>query len=68
MLLTEPGGGKFTKRLILRDGYDERFGYGRMWHYPSAAEADGNLYVIYSADAENIGRGAVMSVIPLNKI
>ena len=68
MLLTEPGGGKFTKRLILRDGFDERFGYGKMWHYPSAAEADGKLYVVYSADAENIGRGAVMSVIPLDKI
>jgi hypothetical protein len=36
-----------------------------MWHYPVAHEADGKLYVIYTASVQNPKRGAVVSIIPV---
>ncbi len=65
MFLTEPGGVKFTEGFLLQDGVNPAFGYGQMWHYPVAYEADGKLYVIYTASIENPKRGAVLSAVPL---
>ena len=68
LLLTNREDKKFSKGYILQDGFNERLNYGLMWHYPSAYEADGKLYVIYSADIEGSGRGAVLSVLPIDKL
>jgi len=65
VLFTDPGGVKFTDGFMLQDGVSEQFGYGEMWHYPAAYEADGKLYVIYTASVQNPKRGAVVSAIPL---
>lgn len=65
VFFTEPGGTRFTEGFMLQDGMNPAFGYGQMWHYPVAHEADGRLYVIYTASVENPKRGAMLSVIPL---
>ncbi len=66
ILLTEPDKSVFTEGYILQDGYSDKLGYGdKQWSYPCAYEYDGKLYVIYSVDNE-AGRGAVMSVIPID--
>ncbi len=61
---------RFTKSLLLQDGFSKELGYGNWWHYPSACEMDGKLYVIYSTCmGENVAeRGAALSVIDLSEI
>lgn len=70
IFFSKPGSMKFTKGIVLQDGFSEEFGYGTSWHYPVAHEADGKLYVIYtSCISENwIDRGAALSVIDIEKI
>lgn len=65
VLFTEPGSVKFTDGFMLQNGMSDQFGYGEMWHYPAAYEADGRLYVIYTASVQNPKRGAVVSAVPL---
>lgn len=57
---------RFNKGFIIQSGFSEELGYGYKWSYPSAYEADGKLYVIYTAvlDDDN-RRGAEISVIDL---
>ncbi|NLE12750.1 MAG: exo-alpha-sialidase [Clostridiales bacterium] len=57
---------EFTRGVILQNGYSAELGYGTAWHYPCAYEYDGKLYVIYTVQHETKGRGAALSVIPLN--
>lgn len=68
VFFSQPGTMEFTKELVLQDGFSNRLGFGRMWHYPCAYEYDGKLYVIYSADVSEKDRGAVVSVIDLQQI
>lgn len=65
LYLTKPGEREFSEGYMLADGISEKFGYGQMWHYPVADEADGKLYIIYTASIKNPLRGAVISVVPL---
>ena len=65
VFFTEPGGTVFTEGFMLQDGVNAALGYGKSWHYPVAWEADGKLYVIYTASIEEPKRGAIVSVIPL---
>lgn len=59
---------RFNKGFIIQSGFSEELGYGYKWSYPSAYEADGKLYIIYTAvlDDDN-RRGAVISVIDLKQ-
>ena len=70
IFFSEPGEFVFTKAFLLQDGMSETIGNGiETWQYPCAYEADGNLYVLYSAGkkVDNVfKRGAVISVIPLD--
>lgn len=68
VFFSQAGTMKFTKELVLQDGFSSRFGFGSMWHYPCAYEYDGKLYIIYSADVSEKDRGAVVSVIDLQQI
>jgi hypothetical protein len=58
---------RFTRGIELQNGISPDLGYGAAWHYPVAHEANGNLYVIYTASNPDNTRGAVISVIPLNE-
>ena len=68
ILFTEPGELRFTRGFMLQDNASFGSYNGKQWSYPVAHEADGNLYVIYSAESDAFGksRGAVLSVIPLH--
>ena len=56
----------FTHGYVLQDGFSEKLGYGTAWHYPTACEADGKLYVIYTVNTDDWSRrGAVLSVLDL---
>ncbi len=70
LFLSEPKEEKFSKCIVIQDGFSEKFGFGEVWHYPSAFENDGKLYVIYtvSVDSGWIKRRAVVTVIDLKKI
>ena len=68
IFFSEPGTMRFTKGYILQSGFCEALQYGARWHYPSAYEDKGSLYVIYTVGMENGQRGAAMSVIDLNSI
>lgn len=49
LLLTEPGEAKFTKGLLLQDGYSEELGFGgNQWSYPVCFEDNGRLCMAYS--------------------
>lgn len=51
--------------IALQDGFSKELGYGgTQWSYPAAYEADGKLYVIYTAE-EGKDRGCAISVVPL---
>ncbi len=66
ILFAEPDADIFTVGYTLQDGRSDTLGYGgEQWSYPVAYEYEGNLYVIYSAVSED-GRGAAMSVIPID--
>lgn len=65
VFFSKPGEFKFNEGYLLQDGISQQFGYGQMWHYPVAHEADGKLYVIYTASVQNPKRGAVVSIIPV---
>lgn len=65
VFFAQPGSVKFTEGFMLQDAVSSQLGYGEMWHYPAAYEADGKLYVIYTASVQNPRRGAVVSAIPL---
>ncbi len=72
LLLTEPGRMEFTKRITLQYRESETLGFGRdQWSYPAACEADGKLYVIYTAatvPGNGRIRGAVLSIVDLSDI
>ena len=59
----------FDEGFLLQDGYSGELGFGGpQWSYPLACEADGFLYVIYTASVDpqdQSRRGAVVSAIPL---
>lgn len=59
----------FTKGVILQDGFSNEFGFGDVWHYPSACEYDGKLYIIYTANINSgNNRGAIISIIDISQI
>ncbi len=69
ILFSEPSEVKFTKGMVLQDGYSDELGYGTRWHYPCAYESNGKLYIIYTVSVDHQNRrGAVLSVIELDKI
>lgn len=63
IFFTKPYEKSFSSGYILQNGKSNLLGYGNTWHYPCAYEANGMLYVIYSADSDK-GRGAVITAIP----
>lgn len=66
ILFSLKGEMKFNKGYILQKVFSEELGYGCQWAYPCAYEADGKLYVVYTAVVDkNYRRGAVISVIDL---
>ena len=65
MFLTRPGSDIFDEGFLLQDGLNAKLGFGQKWHYPVAWEADGTLYVIYTASIEDPRRGCVISRIPV---
>ena len=66
IFFSEPGTMRFTRGILLQDGVSCEFGFGEAWHYPSACEWDGKLYVIYTVTVSpDNRRGAVISVIDL---
>ncbi len=67
VFFSAPGTMRFTEGFFLRDGFSETLGYGVVWHYPCAWEADGKLYVAYTAgyDTSWVRRGLTVSVIDL---
>ena len=69
IFFSEPNEMRFTKGILLQDGFSEEFGYGSAWHYPAAFESDGKLYIIYTVNVNSkINRGAILSIIDLDKI
>ena len=66
MLISKPGKWQFDRAIILQDGVGA-LGYGVMWHYPVAFEAD-KLYVIYTSNVDDVRRGCVISAIDTNRI
>lgn len=42
----------FNKGFFLRDGEDRNLHLYPQWSYPSACEADGKLYIVYSMVAQ----------------
>lgn len=66
IFFSEPGTMKFTSGIMLQDGISEEFGFGEAWHYPSAYEYEGKLYIIYTVTVSpDNRRGAVVSIIDL---
>ncbi len=54
----------FDTCIVLNDGYSKKLGFGCQWHYPSACEYNGRLYVIYTVTLNDKNeRGAVISEI-----
>lgn len=68
ILFSKPNEITFNKKIVLQDGFSEKFGFGTAWHYPVAYEYNKKLFVIYTANIENGLRGAVVSVIDLTQI
>lgn len=69
IFFSEPGTMRFTRGILLQDGFSEELRCGECWHYPAAYESDGRLYIIYTVNMDSPGtRGAVLSVIELDKI
>lgn len=66
ILLTDKSSLKFNRGYLLQDNSSFDGYNGNQWSYPSAFEANGKLYVIYTADSDRCGgsRGAVLSVVP----
>ncbi|MGN1048284.1 MAG: exo-alpha-sialidase, partial [Eubacteriales bacterium] len=68
LFLSEQKTMRFTREFIIQDGFSNDLGFGLRWHYPSAYEKDGKLYIIYTVDTEKNKRGAVVSVIEISEI
>ncbi len=74
IFFSAPGKMTFRKGFIVKAGPDPKYGCDENseWTYPSAYEADGNLYIIYTMvikdSAEIRRRGALLSVIPLDTL
>lgn len=60
--------GKFNKRVTLQNGFSTTHRLGWNWHYPSAVEYDGKLFVIYTVNCGEFTRGAVVSVVDIKTI
>ncbi len=58
----------FDVGIILEENRSPDLLYGSEWTYPVACEADGKLYVIYSALIKPSFRGAALSVIDLKAL
>ena len=70
LFISEPGKSRFSKGILLRDGYDAKWDIHPQWSYPSAYESDGKLYIIYTmlTQVEPVHRGAMMSVVDVTKL
>ncbi|MBQ9776784.1 MAG: exo-alpha-sialidase [Lentisphaeria bacterium] len=70
LFVSEPGTLKFTSGCLLRDGYDAEQDLYPQWSYPVAYEWENRLYVIYtmSSDGDQSHRGAMLSIVDLQKI
>lgn len=68
LLMTEPHSMVFSTGFMLQDGPSFEGYNGKQWSYPVAHEANGKLYVIYTAESDSFGisRGAVLSVVPID--
>ena len=70
LFISEPGRLEFKRNFLLRDGYDPVLDLHPQWSYPAAYEWERKLYIIYtmSADGDQSHRGAMLSIIDLDKI
>ncbi len=70
LFISEPGTLEFKRNFLLRDGYDPVLDLHPQWSYPAAYEWERKLYIIYtmSADGDQSHRGAMLSIIDLDKI
>ena len=70
LFISEPETLRFTKGILLRDGYDAEQDLYPQWSYPVAYEWENRLYVIYtmSSDGNQNHRGAMLSIVDLTKI
>ncbi|MBO5308842.1 MAG: exo-alpha-sialidase [Lentisphaeria bacterium] len=70
LFISEPETLRFTKGILLRDGYDAEQDLYPQWSYPVAYEWENRLYVIYtmSSDGDQSHRGAMLSIVDLQKI
>ena len=68
IFFTEPRSMTFNKGFLLQDGYSFKGYNDKQWSYPVAYEANGKLYVIYTAGSDLFGgsRGAVLSIVPID--
>lgn len=68
IFFSKPNEINFDKKIVLQDGFSQHFRFGKMWHYPAACEYNNKLYVIYTVNMNWNTRGAVVSVIDIDKI
>lgn len=71
IFFSEPHTMNFKKGFLLRDGEDRQLHLYPQWSYPSACEADGKLYIVYSMVAQKDNqsvRGAMMSIVDLKMV
>ena len=67
IFLTDQGKDVFNRAFLIQKKVPWGEFCGRQWSYPVAHEADGKLYVIYSAETNDPSvRGALLSVIPID--
>ena len=67
LFVSKPFSLEFNKGIILSDVFKDKLPSIDVWHYPVAYEADGKLYIIYTANFLPVRR-AVMTVIDVKSI
>lgn len=67
IFLSDKNSMTFREAFLIQDGPSEKLGYGLEWHYPSAVEYDGRLYITYSSNLDTTChlRNLVVSVMDL---
>lgn len=71
LFLAPAGSMEFNQGYLLRDGDDPILKLHPQWSYPAACEANGKLYIIYSAVQRTESpqtRGAILSIVDLKQL
>lgn len=68
IFFSKPNTMEFDKGYLFQDDYSIDLNVSGKWHYPSAYEGDGKLYVIYTYNDTLNHRSAVITVIDLKDI